>query len=103
MDAKLEQCKRLAEALQTKGVKAYFGSQWDGHTVHDDLELFWYFYPSSGDIGVYVQYNSTPYSHTYDAGFISWNEIPEVIELLKALHWLPSRECVWKVLEGSLT
>ena len=100
----IELAQRFAEALQSKGWKAFFGPYWDGahDASHDAEPNFWYFHPrSNGGVGAYVQYAYEPETiASGDTGFIEPEEVEEVLARVMALGVNPTRKDVWKAIEG---
>ncbi len=99
-----EWSRRFAEALNKKGLKAFYGPYWDGPSDHRDEPTFWYFHPrSNGGIGAYVKYDCDPElkSYTYDHGFLDPGRLEMVWTRVIVLPLNPSREQIWKALELS--
>ena len=93
----LKWCRKFANALTSKGLKAYFGKYWDGASGHDDA-TFWYFHPRpNGGVGAHVTYDGG----TYDQGFLEPESLSDALAGIQALPARPSRAKVWKVLDAA--
>ena len=97
--AGLDRCEKLVAILTSKGLKAYFGQEWDGANDHDDPE-FWYFHArDNGGVGAYVEYDEG----TYDQGFLEPAHADSAIPRLNELENEAARAAVWNALLGSKT
>ena len=94
--AGLDRCEKLVAILTSKGLKAYFGQEWDGANDHDDPE-FWYFHArDNGGVGVYVEYDEG----TYDQGFLDPLHIDAALPRLSKLRMKASRDEIWTAFQG---